>query len=202
MQKLIKLSESHYIVVDDSEIKIGEYCFDLKEKEFYKSKGNIPSNPYVLKITHSTQPLEDGIGKPINGTYPPEYLRFDKIKQLSLSSVEELTLGYSVEEMSINSFGHKPSKDDTDIILSLGKGYIGGYQQGFNTHKELVKDKLFTVEDMKNAFNAGYDLNTWEQLNIPNDEREYLNEYDYIQSLLPKTEWDVTFDEQGKLKLI
>lgn len=28
------------------------------------------------------------------------------------------------------------------------------------------------------------------------------SEKEIIQSLLPKTEWDVTFDEQGKIKLI
>ena len=78
-QKLIKLSESHYIVVDDSEIKHGEWCLDVESNEFYVSKGNVPSNKYVLKITHS-------FGKHLEG-----------VENRPLSEVEELIYNQTIE---------------------------------------------------------------------------------------------------------
>ena len=65
-------------------------------------------------------------------------------------------------------------------------------KQGFKLGYKAAQSnsKQYSLEDMKKAFNAGYDLNTWEQLEIPNEERDYLNEEEYIQSLptqqLPK----------------
>jgi hypothetical protein len=59
--------------------------------------------------------------------------------------------------------------------------------------KELVKDKLFTVEDMRKAYIQGKHGGITQT---------YLEFDKFIQSLLPKTEWDVEFDEQGKMRLI
>lgn len=57
-------------------------------------------------------------------------------------------------------------------------------------YKAAQSKGQYSLEDIKKAFNAGYDLNTWEQLGIPNEERDYLNEHEFIQSLstqqLPK----------------
>lgn len=65
-------------------------------------------------------------------------------------------------------------------------------------HQELVKDKLFTVEDIEKAFRAGgaYTLGSHEDF-----QQIHLSEKEYIQSLQP-TEWDVKFNEQGKLELL
>lgn len=63
-------------------------------------------------------------------------------------------------------------------------------------------DKLFTVEDMRKAlWCLGDVLFNNNQNGIEEGEPEkYFNEI--IQSLLPKTEWDVEINEQGKIKLI
>lgn len=69
-----------------------------------------------------------------------------------------------------------------ELVKASTRDFIAGHK--------AAQSKQFSLEDMKKAFNAGYDLNTWEQLGIPNEERDYLNEYEYIQSLstqrLPK----------------
>ncbi len=228
MKKLIKISDTHYIVVDDSEIKendlfwiIGGHsvnfgirtCYWINKSQPCWSEKNqnwtteVSDNLYIdkledngwgfvernraLKITHSTQPLDNSIILSGAWTYP--YI------PLKLSEVEEAINGYNVEKMIPTKFciphKHYISKDDKIC-------YDTGFKDGFKAHQELAKDKLFTIEDIKKAFNAGYDLHTWEELNIPNDERDYHNEHDYIQSLLPKTEWDIKFDEQGKIKLL
>jgi hypothetical protein len=95
MQKLIKINTDHYIIVDDSEIREGDYfisdkiihqaeeildCDNDGNKEIHSQNY---CNPLILskKITHSTQPIE----------YTNEdHLHWDKIKQIYLSEVKEL----------------------------------------------------------------------------------------------------------------
>lgn len=64
--KLIKLNEDHYIIVDDSEIKEGDLCYDPEGnpghrgiKYVVKCLRTAPDsywNKHCKKITHSTQP--------------------------------------------------------------------------------------------------------------------------------------------------
>lgn len=192
MEKLIKLSESHYIVVNDSEIKVGDWYINtfatckvrpqkhsklrhlINHKKDYRFK-------YCKKITHSTQPLDKN--------------DFWVIKELKLSEVEEAIYGYSVEKMAAESAfcngGFIQTEDEYDVGISY-------YHQGFKAHQELTKDKLFTMEDMINVLKL-YKIHI-----KTNDEskHKWLQEpKEFIQSLLPKTEWDVKFVE-GKIKLI
>ena len=104
--KLIKLSETHYIVVDDSEKSEGDYIYNpIVEKIMRVTKEMMP---HGQKITHSTQPLEEVCCTPENQIKryidckgcDRKQLGFNKIKPLSLSEVEELIYGYSVEKMA------------------------------------------------------------------------------------------------------
>jgi hypothetical protein len=174
--KLIQLSPTHYVVVDDSEIKEGDFVYESNIKQIFQiHKHGLPNyNPDRNKITHSTQPLYD---KPHYATY----------KMLTVGHVEEAIFGYSVEKMAENKV-----TDCKDLPIGL---YRSIWKGGFKAHQELSKDKLFTIEDIKKAFKAGAD---WQE----GGTILYPDEYGYIKSLLPKTEWNVTFDEQGKLKTI
>lgn len=188
MSKLIKLSDSHYIVVDKSEIKEGDFVYHpevsqeytivntLKEGNEKYSKGqHIAKGVYKhkpttnefykkeRKITHSTQPLE---GENTNWEFG-----WDKIKPLNISEVEEVINGYSLKKISTGMF----------------------FDKGFNAHKELTKDKMFTLEDMQKVIR----LARVQSYGGFNNSIESI-----IQSLLPKTEWDIEFDEQGKIKLL
>lgn len=88
-------------------------------------------------------------------------------------------------------------KEVTDIDSSqFDRGVIYGFHKGFKAHQELSKDKVFTVEDMRKAIKKS--LYYWNQ----NANTESAAISDILQSVSPKTEWNVTFDEQGKLKLI
>ena len=51
------------------------------------------------------------------------------------------------------------------------------------TLKQTLSSSTPLIPEIEKAFDAGYDLNTWEQLEIPNEERDYLNEQDYIKNL-------------------
>ena len=70
-----------------------------------------------------------------------------------------------------------------------------------HSHRELVKDKLFTVEDVVNAYELGIE---------DSDNVRLFGKVDVIdkfkstikKSLLPKTEWDVQISPEGKIVLL
>jgi hypothetical protein len=219
--KLIKLSDSHYIIVDDSEIKetgVYGYHFILKRIDLIQSLGI--DNEYCKrykKITHSTKPLEfikcnvcndsgcsysnGDMSTPCskcNGGTKKDYIN---VKPLTLSEVEELTLGYSVEKMAENYKNKKGSIPTTkleDEIFKLA------YKDGFKAHQALVKDKLVTVEEMrKELVTLALEIATEDgQLNSCSPSLIYSWIENKIQSLPSTAEWVVTFDENGKLQLI
>lgn len=170
-EKLIKLSETHYIIVNDSKIKEGDWVFNYFENSI-KKYGKFFADGW-FKITHSTEPLE------VNNLY--RKYDFINIKQLSLSEVEEAIYGNSVEKMAKYHYGnHRKTREFED-------GFMLGFQIA---HQQLVKDKLFTVEDMKWTFESATDL------------YPYFDSFDdFYKTIAPKTEWDVEFIN-GKIKLI
>lgn len=81
-------------------------------------------------------------------------------------------------------------------MSSQAPGTLIGYIEGFKTHENLVKDKLFTVEDMQIAIKKA--LYYWNQ--NANTEYEAIN--DILQHLLPKTEWAIKeITSEGKIIL-
>lgn len=179
MNKLIKLSPTHYIVVDDSEIKEKDWFYfkidnivDIVQVESKFHLEKIKKHKENKKVTHSTQPELLGIGW------------MQSVKPLLLSEVEELINGYSVEKMAKL---HCPDE------ISFENMYI----RGFKAHEELVKDKVFTIEEtIEFAMNM---IAQYVQGNTNIWNRELLKQS--IQSLLP-TEWDITIDENNKITLL
>ena len=55
------------------------------------------------------------------------------------------------------------------------------FKQGFKAYKELTKDNLFTISDMIRAMRYASEITNNKLSNIKN----------YIESILPKTEWNV-----------
>lgn len=55
------------------------------------------------------------------------------------------------------------------------------FKQGFKAHQELTKDNLFTISDMIRAMRYASEITNNKLSNIKN----------YIESVLPKTEWNV-----------
>lgn len=147
MQKLIKLSDTHYIVVDDSEIKEGDYYWAPIKRSIEQCIKKIlvvkdGENDIVqYKITHSTEPLEEDVV--IMGSIPKITLRFLKIKKLSLSDVEEVINGYSAENTAKELAIFYVNNNYPDSIdLEEKAAAIHDVIWGFNAHKKLVKDRL------------------------------------------------------------
>ena len=194
MQKLIKLNDQHYIIVDDSEIKEGDwyvgwennYSTEPKQRWVLYNLVSTTNGDTPRKITHSTEPLEYKYGSQKQGfnmgTMSSDIkLVYDQIKPLSISEVEEAINGYSVEKMAEDAY----PKNENWRINSDNSDKRILWVEGFKAHQELTKDKFFTVEDIK-IFYKHVKTHTFDEA---------------ISLILPKTEWDIEFDEQGKISL-
>lgn len=202
MKKLIKLSETHYIVTDDSEIKEGDWHLSWDVENNISTNHTI-SNTFshwfvnaenYKKIIHSTQPIEPSL-KSDKVNNPNEFVL---IKQLPLSNAQEIDYGYNIEKIGEDATNIRILKHKTPS--QVARQYFDGYIEGFNTHKELTKDKLFTVEDMRKAFEFYAFKSTSQQPYNEKELEEHFNKF--MNQLLPPTEWNVEFDKQGKIKLI
>ena len=166
--KLIKINIDHYVVVDDSEIKEGDW-FINETNNIEQGIGNYPYkslSPECKKITPSTQPLEG-------------------VELLSLSEVKKLIGEVDVEKKAekwFESQGHNIYNHYNTM-----PSYVSGYNQALEDNKE----KKYTEEDIDKAYWAGMQF-------IGEDKGSF---GEFIQSLQPKTEWEVEFVD-GKLKLI
>jgi hypothetical protein len=113
-------------------------------------------------------------------------------KRLSKQNCDEIFGGVDVELLACDEC--HIHIDAYKFIQTLKSGHskselqleskVRGYIMGFNKAMEIQKDKLFTVEDMKKAFEAGYE--TLES------EKTYNEHYDIlIQSLQQPKEIEV-----------
>ena len=185
--QLIKI-DGNYILVSDEEIRKGDKFYDFTLKVVNEAWINFGKHNTCKKITHSTEPLSEEC-KRCTGACEK---CVDNIKPLSLSEVEEAINGYSVEKMALEEYDESLPNQQMAFHCRMG------YKEGFKAHQELTKDKLFTVEDMINAlklYKIHFDVN--EQSN----HKWFQEPEEFIQLLLPKEEWDITFVD-GKLKLI
>lgn len=193
---LKEVSEVHYIIVDDSEIKVGDIVVEKLLTGGYElfeiHTPNDIDEVRQKKVTHSTQPLgkplfftnafESELSLSVNGLNDTVIENWG-CKKLSLSEVEEAINGYSVEKIIRQYTGEEMDRDDKKLYAIL--------HSVLKQYKELVKDKLFTIEDIDKAIEYGHESK------MPFNENWY---DEFIQSLLPKTEWEVEFVD-GKLKL-
>jgi hypothetical protein len=203
MKKLIKLSNTHYVIISESTIREYDWVLDFSEPKrifqaTYTDVNNINSksttyrnfkgidNLKIKRIIGSTQPLNNNFND-----------WFD-VQIIPISDVERLIYGYSVGDMltklvsqHIHTRWLNSDNESAFNSTSSELDYISGYK----AHQELVKDKLFTVEDLYSAFNCGRTYEIVGKQGVGQNEL-----IDYINSL-KKTEWEIEFDETGKIKL-
>ena len=112
MKKLIKITDNHYVVVDDSEIEQDDYITRLSNKEITKANDEWSGDTHEdwKKITDSTQLLgvkpitdkvviqEDKAGNPLMSAQYVELDMSSTVKPLSLKEVKELIGEVDVEK--------------------------------------------------------------------------------------------------------
>ena len=172
--KLIKLSLDHYIVVDDSEIKEGDW--HLKNDKLITRSHIIDET--CKKITHSTQPIE----RMNHGNYSSNvYLDIEK---LSLQEVKELISEIDVE---------KKVKDYVEELIDCKS-----VKESERTWISAICHQIYTqaLEDNKDRKWTDADV-----IRVVEKSRETGLTAEYILlTLQPKTEWEVEIVD-GKLKL-
>lgn len=187
--KLLKFSEEHYIICDDSEIKEGDYVYSSDGWIFKRHIDNPCQTIFsIFKVTHSTEPIEFGWGQ--EGRDIVSKKIYNKVSRLSLPEVKELLGAVDVDKKAVN-FSKRYSNHD-DSQEAVYDGYNEGYKQCLIDNKE----KMYTEEDVRNAISFGNNIQ-YTKLTLSNVEKEMMK---FIQSLQPKTEWEVEIID-GKLKL-
>lgn len=223
MNRLLKISDTHYIVVDDSEIKEEDYksyFFHPKEGivfiDYIKGQSCLCNEKMIdffkgslQKITHSTHCLKCGsydfnsIGDFNNTSYQCNDCdnKWKNIKPLSLSEVEEAIYGYSVEKMAKDLDKSKCRNFKREYTSKeTYEGIEDGFILGFNTYKELVKDKfILTKEQLEDAL-FGVLNHKDSECCVTHTKDSIVRET--IKQMLPKKEWEVAFDQNGKIILI
>ena len=195
-QTLIKITDDHYVIVDDSEIGMEDwylfnvgYASGIKQADIEDVEG-LSYEVSPKKITHSTQPNKG----------------MENVTFISPREVKEL-IGEVDVEKKVEKFIGCEYDDIEDSIDQIGyDSFIRGYNQALEDSKE----KKYTEEDMITAFEKGTNTGALSERFYDYDNGDYEEAPQYykqqkesfIQSLQPKTEWEVTFDEQGKLRLV
>ena len=196
--KLIKITNDHYVVVDDEPIEEGDYCTThlnvIDAGKIHNSytifnpqnKEHLDMVKCCKRITHTTD------------------ININELYYIPLEEVKELIGEVDVEKKAEKFIGCE-YEDIEDNIDQIGyDSFIRGYNQALEDNK----DKKYTEEDMINAFregtNAGalherfsdYDNGDYEEA------EQYSEQYEesFIQSLQPKTEWEIE-EIDGKFKL-
>jgi len=97
--KLIKIKEDHYIVVDDSEVRPGDYVYtSVTSKTVRFTDPRHFSDGTYWKVSHSTIAIEKYHSSSEEGGHG--YFVFDKVKELSLQEVKDLIGDVDVEKKS------------------------------------------------------------------------------------------------------
>lgn len=165
---LIKINNDHYVIVDDSEVINPCWVIDKHQQIYYQETDKIFEKfTGCKKITYSTQLLEG-------------------VNPLSLSDCQEIEYGYNLEKIF--------EEETKDVSWGERGSYDANkwFKKGFNIHKNLTQDNLFTIKDMKKAIEIAREY--------PSDVAGFSQE-EIIQSLQHPTQWKVKFNEQNKLEL-
>lgn len=192
--KLIKLSSDHYIIVDDSEIKEGDWIYNAeREPSILKCVGKGSLRGWQ-KITHFTEPLERYVNIRTqedrdNGLLPSVLMvKQDAFTLLSLSEVKELLGEVDVEKKAYDT-AFKFIGTNFEQVEYLKSLILEFYNQAFEDNK----DRKYTEEDMRKMFDIGEGLSSFND----GDDNKFRHALSLVQ---PHTSWDVEF-VNSKLKL-
>jgi len=185
--KLIKLKEG-YIIVSDKEIKEADIHINLLTKEIERASKNLSKN--FIGNSNFNFSVRKQYKKIIASNFIPE------LPNIDFNDLEEEFGIVDIKKLA-SMYANKELNEEFTSKSGNFYGFYSSFLDGFNKCLELNKDKLYTLEDMRNCFIAGERYQEDWSLNQIGEKEEIL-EYDfgeYIQSLQPKTEWDIEVEE-------
>jgi hypothetical protein len=169
--ELIKIDTDHFVVVNNSEIKEGDwYIDDIKSirQSIISDQSYWSKRKEYKKITHSTQPLNTKF----NDWFDAQIITLQEVKEL---------LGEVDVEKKVKEYYEK------DTTLNNPSSFKAGYNQALEDNKE----KRYTEEDLKYMFECGRNYQN-------NAEITFKVSFEYLPQT--KTSWQVEIVD-GKLKL-
>lgn len=181
MKELVKLGEDHFVVLEKTKIKSGDWIGYSNLAQFVPVQyleGDLQGTE--LKVTHSTLPLERVYGGAHN---PIGHLGFDKIRPISLSEIRKL-VGETPPDLD-----KKSSKFISSIPAAMTRDEINAMQIGFNYgYEAAIKDEHLI--DIKKVFRILEKTG----VSLPELEKRIMEE-------TSKTRWNVEFNGET-LKLV
>ena len=149
----------------------------------------------LIKLNSENYTIVDDYGET---TYSTD-ISNNNVYYISLEEVKELLGEVDVEK---KAYIFRRNYQDSfefmnDCIMNDAIHRQIGYEAGYNQAIEDNKENKYTEEDLRKAFEFGLDFENGRIL-LPKNKSIWQG---FIQSIQPKQEWEVFFDEQGKLKI-
>jgi len=189
-QTLIKITDDHYVVVDDSEIKEGDWCLYANkfggkficQAYVYERTLMFDDGSFKRSLGEGITPQKDECKKITHSTVPKGMMLIEGIKRLSLQEVKELIGEVDKFELFL----------DREVELGLlPKNIIERIKWYYQTYfKEDKKEKKYTEEIFDTAIQV-----------VGSDKVTTIRGF-LLKHIQPKTEWEVEFNENGKLRLV
>lgn len=130
--------------------------------------------------------------------HPEDFSKNDTIGKLSLKNCESIERGYDLDELAKTIFPDKIFTTDEEYEIPIdGPPYQWGFKVGFQKALELMGDKKFSEQDVKNIFaktleNSPSMVSHTRMISDEQYRHSVMDElYDRITKSLQQTEWDV-----------
>jgi hypothetical protein len=203
--KILKLKEG-YLIVSDEMIKENEYVYHsevsqeftivnlLKEGDERYSKGqHIAEGVYKHKPTTNTWYKKER--KIIASTFIPE------LPNIDFNNLEKKFSIVDVEKLKDSWYNTQKNKSES-YLFQYNEMVNDALEAGIKIGLELNKDKLYTEKDLKKAIKLAQNYTC----DVQYDDNEIMHEIlkhthsesMIIQSLQPKTEWDIKIEMETK----
>jgi hypothetical protein len=212
----INIYITNYEEIKDGEEIKNKWLLDKDTNKVFKCKNIIAAsdpNRRLVKVILTTDQdlIKDGV-QAIDDEFLEWFIKNPNYKKVEIETffVPRKTIGYdfnykiiipkkkkkmketlekAAERLSKDAYKKHSLKDDTfslDEQIQRRGGFIVGFTEGLKEGAKWQAERMYSEEELLSAFNAGYDLNTFEQLEIPNEEREYLSFKDWFEQFKKK----------------
>jgi hypothetical protein len=177
----------HIYITSDEEIKEGDWYIHKQINYLRVSNSTaIPMDAKKIILTTDQDLIKDGV-QAIDNEFLEWFIKNPNYKKVEIETffVPRKTIGYDFNYKIIIP---KKKKKMKETLEKAAERYSANElsKLGFINGAKWQAERMYSEEELLSAFNAGYDLNTFEQLEIPNEEREYLSFKDWFEQFKNK----------------